>query len=77
MAKVTVWTRQSNKILDDLDTHGLDIDEATLVKLFSYDTEAWSAEADVTEDYFRQFGEQAPTELFGQLDQLRQRIADA
>ncbi|HPZ49544.1 MAG TPA: phosphoenolpyruvate carboxykinase (GTP) [Propionibacteriaceae bacterium] len=64
-------------ILDDLDTDGLDIDEATLVKLFSYDTEAWSAEADVTEDYFRQFGEQAPTELFGQLDQLRQRIADA
>ena len=64
-------------ILDDLDTDGLDIDEATLVKLFSYDTEAWSAEADVTEDYFRQFGEQAPSELFGQLDQLRQRIADA
>ncbi|HQE31837.1 MAG TPA: phosphoenolpyruvate carboxykinase (GTP), partial [Propionibacteriaceae bacterium] len=55
-------------ILDDLDTDGLDIDEATLVKLFSYDTEAWSAEADVTEDYFRQFGEQAPIELFGQLD---------
>ena len=64
-------------ILDDLDTDGLDIDEATLVKLFSYDNEAWSAEADVTEDYFRQFGEQAPIELFGQLDQLRQRIADA
>ncbi len=58
----------------DLNVDGLDMADADLAKLFAYDLDAWAAEADVTEEYFRQFGEQAPQEMFGQLDQLRSRI---
>ena len=52
---------------DDLDLSGLDIDDATLEKIFDLDPKAWSAEADLTEEYFAQFGEKLPTELVGQL----------
>ena len=46
-----------------------------VAKLFAFDDAAWSAEADVTAEYFAQFGEHAPAELYGQLDKLRARIA--
>ncbi len=59
---------------DDLDLSGLDIDDATLDKIFDLDPKAWSAEADLTEEYFAQFGEKLPTELVGQLKALRERI---
>jgi len=59
---------------DDLDLSGLDIDDATLEKIFDLDPKAWSAEADLTEEYFAQFGEKLPTELVGQLKALRERI---
>ncbi len=59
---------------DDLDLSGLDIDDATLEKIFDLDPKAWSAEADLTEEYVAQFGEKLPTELVGQLKALRERI---
>ena len=46
-----------------------------LHKLFALDPNAWSREADLTEEYFGQFGDRVPEELYNQLDLLRDRIA--
>ena len=59
----------------DLNLDGLDMTDEDVAKLFAYDNDAWSAEADVTAEYFSQFGEHAPAELYGQLDKLKARIA--
>jgi phosphoenolpyruvate carboxykinase (GTP) len=59
----------------DLNLEGLDMTSDDVAKLFAYDNDAWSAEADVTAEYFSQFGEHAPAELYEQLDKLKARIA--
>jgi len=61
----------------DLNTEGLDLPEGTYEKLFALDPEAWSVEADLTEEYFAKFGDKVPAELHTQLEQLRARIAAA
>jgi phosphoenolpyruvate carboxykinase (GTP) len=61
----------------DLNVDGLDITNAQLDALFALDPEAWSYEADLTQTYFEQFGDKVPPALWGQLEQLRQRIAQA
>ena len=61
----------------DLNLDGLDLPEGTYEKLFALDPEAWSTEADLTEEYFAQFGESLPEELTNQLAELRARIAKA
>jgi phosphoenolpyruvate carboxykinase (GTP) len=61
----------------DLDLAGLDISDGELAELFALPPEAWSAEADLTEEYFAQFGDKVPPELHAQLAQLRARIAAA
>jgi hypothetical protein len=55
----------------DLNTEGLDLPEGTYEKLFALDPEAWSVEADLTEEYFAKFGDKVPAELHTQLEQLR------
>jgi phosphoenolpyruvate carboxykinase (GTP) len=60
---------------EDLNLDGLDMTVDQVGKLFAFDDEAWSAEADVTAEYFAQFGEHAPAALYGQLDRLKARIA--
>ncbi|MFP5417299.1 MAG: phosphoenolpyruvate carboxykinase (GTP) [Actinomycetes bacterium] len=62
---------------EDLNVEGLDLDDATLDKIFALDPAAWSKEADLTEEYFAQFGERLPARLAGQLEKLRDRIATA
>ena len=59
----------------DLNLDGLDMTVAQVEKLFAFDNDAWSAEADVTAEYFAQFGEHAPAALYEQLDKLKGRIA--
>jgi len=61
----------------DLNTDGLDISEEQLMELFALDPQAWSREADLTEEYFAQFGDRLPAALTEELDALRRRIADA
>ncbi|MDR1186507.1 MAG: phosphoenolpyruvate carboxykinase (GTP) [Bifidobacteriaceae bacterium] len=56
---------------------GLDLPEGTLDQLFAIDPTAWLAEADLTEEYFAQFGERLPAELTGQLVALRERLTAA
>ncbi len=63
--------------IDDLNVEGLDITDEQLTKLFSLDPKAWAAEADLTEEYFAQFGEKLPEALTAQLAALRERIAQA
>jgi len=59
----------------DLDVAGLDFSDADFAELFALDPDAWTAEADLTEDYFAQFGDRLPSELTSQLELLRDRIA--
>jgi phosphoenolpyruvate carboxykinase (GTP) len=59
----------------DLDVAGLEFSDADFADLFALDPDAWTAEADLTEDYFAQFGDKLPSELTSQLELLRDRIA--
>jgi len=61
----------------DLNTEGLDISEPDVAALFALDPQAWAAEADLTEEYFAQFGDRLPPELTAQLAALRERIRQA
>ncbi|MDR2374380.1 MAG: phosphoenolpyruvate carboxykinase (GTP) [Bifidobacteriaceae bacterium] len=61
----------------EFDVDGLDLPEGTLEQLFAIDPDAWLAEADLTEEYFAQFGERLPAALTGQLAALRERLAAA
>ncbi len=61
----------------ELDTVGLDITAEQLEALFALDPDAWAAEADLTEEYFAQFGDKLPHELLDQLASLRARIESA
>ena len=62
---------------EDLNLEGLDLSDETFKKLFALDPKAWAAEADLTEEYFAQFGDKLPAELTEQLGKLRERIAAA
>ena len=62
---------------DDLDLAGLDLSEESVAKIFELDPAAWSAEADLTEEYFAQFGDKLPEQLTVELRALRDRIATA
>ena len=58
----------------DLDVDGLGLDQADLRELFAVDPESWSAEADLTEEYFATFGDRLPAEMTDQLTALRERL---
>ncbi len=64
-------------VAGDLNVEGLEMSDADLTNLFALDPKAWSAEADLTEEYFAQFGDKLPAELTEQLAALRERIAKA
>ncbi|QIK72453.1 phosphoenolpyruvate carboxykinase (GTP) [Propioniciclava coleopterorum] len=59
---------------EDLNLEGLDLDDATVEAIFHLDPDAWSTEADLTEEYFAQFGDKVPPRLHHQLETLRERI---
>ncbi len=61
----------------DLNIDGLDVSADDLERIFALDPDAWTQEADLTEEYFAQFGDRLPAELARQLEQLRERIASA
>lgn len=56
--------------LDDIDVEGLDIDRATMQKIFDVPTRPWLVEMDVTRDYFAEIGERVPAEIQAQLEQV-------
>ncbi len=58
----------------ELNVDGLDLSDDDLARIFALDPDAWDVEADLTEEYFRQFGDRVPAELWDQLCLLRARI---
>ncbi len=61
----------------DLNLDGLDLSDEQLDELFELDPAAWAAEADLTQEYFAQFGDALPSALTEELEALRRRIAEA
>ena len=61
----------------DLDVDGLGVSPAALEELFAVDPTTWLAEADLTEEYFAQFGDHLPAVLTDQLNALRARLTAA
>ena len=58
----------------DINTNGLDIDEATMTELLSVDKEIWKKEAEGIEEFFGKFGDRLPAELNTQLNNLKDRL---
>ncbi|MFA7266636.1 MAG: phosphoenolpyruvate carboxykinase (GTP) [Candidatus Nanopelagicales bacterium] len=59
-----------------LNVDGLDISDEQLTELFNVDADTWLAEADLTQEYFAQFGDRLPAEMTAQLAALRSRLQD-
>jgi len=60
-----------------LNLDGLDLTPAHEAALFAVDPTTWAAEADMTEEYFAQFGDRLPAEMMQELGALRARLAQA
>jgi phosphoenolpyruvate carboxykinase (GTP) len=61
-------------VAGELDVTGLDLGEGVLDELFAVDRASWLAEAELTGEYFTQFGDKLPGQLVGQLDALKGRL---
>ncbi len=59
----------------DINTAGLDIDEASMTELLSVDKEIWMKEAEGIEEFFAKFGDRLPAELNTQLANLKDRLS--
>ena len=58
----------------ELNLSGLEIEQSTLDQLFEIDPESWSAEIETIKEFFDGFGDQLPSELDLQLNELERRI---
>lgn len=61
-------------VLEDVNVDGLDLAEGALERLFAVDPVSWSEEADLTEEFFAQFGRRLPAALATELAALRYRL---
>lgn len=62
---------------EDFNLEGVDVDKADWDKMYAIDPDAWAAEMDDTEEYFKQFGDKLPAEITAELARFRERIAEA
>ncbi|WP_314454977.1 phosphoenolpyruvate carboxykinase (GTP) [uncultured Actinomyces sp.] len=62
---------------EDFNLEGLDLGEEEWAKMYDIDPEAWAAEMDDTEEYYKQFGDKLPEAIKEQLAKFRERIAEA
>ena len=62
---------------EDFNLEGLDLGEEEWAKMYDIDPEAWAAEMDDTEEYYKQFGDKLPEAIKEQLAKFRARIAKA
>ena len=58
----------------ELNTTGIDVDERTLNELFEIDTEAWTKEVESIREFFEEFGDRMPKQLFEELAKLEARV---
>ncbi len=56
---------------------GLDLTGEQLTELFAVDPRSWLSECDLTEEYFAQFGDAVPAEMYAQLEVLRENLGRA
>ena len=61
----------------ELNLDGLDIPAAQMDELFAVHSQSWLSEADLTQEYYEQFGDRVPSALYDQLDALRYRLQQA
>ena len=61
-------------VLAELNLEGVDISDDDLQELFRVDRGSWNAEADMTAEYFDQFGDRVPQAMNEQLAALRERL---
>ncbi len=59
----------------ELKLDGLDLPAADLDELFAIDPASWLAEAELTEEFFAQFGDRVPARLHQELETLRARLS--
>jgi phosphoenolpyruvate carboxykinase (GTP) len=64
-------------VAGDLNVEGLDISADKLAELFAIDPTTWLTEADLTEEYYNQFGDHVPAALRTELGNLRERLSKA
>ena len=62
---------------EEFNLEGLDLGEEEWAKMYDIDPEAWAAEMDDTEEYYKQFGDKLPEAIKEQLAKFRERIAKA
>ena len=62
---------------EEFNLEGLDLGEEEWAKMYDIDPEAWAAEMDDTEEYYKQFGDKLPEAIKEQLAKFRARIAEA
>jgi len=55
----------------------LDVTEEEMAELFAVDPDSWLSECILTEEYFSQFGDAVPAEMYAQLEVLRERLEAA
>jgi phosphoenolpyruvate carboxykinase (GTP) len=59
-----------------LDVGGLGLDDDAIGTLCTVDARAWDHEAELTQEFFAQFGDRVPPALWGQLARLRSALGD-
>ncbi|MCR2051523.1 phosphoenolpyruvate carboxykinase (GTP) [Actinomyces bowdenii] len=62
---------------EDFNLEGLELGEDEWAKMYDIDPEAWAAEMEETEEYFKQFGDKVPAAITEQLAKFRERITAA
>jgi phosphoenolpyruvate carboxykinase (GTP) len=58
----------------ELNTVGIDVDESILDELLEIDSEAWTKEVESIREFFREFGQRMPKQLFDELAKLEARV---
>ena len=58
----------------DLNLDGLDLTDSDVEQLFRIDKASWLAECDLTEEYFKQFGDRVPPALNAELASVRYHL---
>jgi phosphoenolpyruvate carboxykinase (GTP) len=58
----------------ELNTAGIDVNESTLDELLEIDSEAWTKEVESIREFFDEFGQRMPKQLWEELDKLDGRI---
>lgn len=62
---------------EDFNLEGAGVDRVAWDKMYDIDPDAWAAEMEDTEEYFKKFGDRVPAAVTEQLAKFRERIAKA